>query len=177
MFLIVLHNNWLRPNRIDIFRYPQKWRQVYRLLAKMGDRKTQRRDTECSVYEEDLLLDLRLCHRPLAVRGHVTSTSLKQWFGILLMTKIDRALKNYLASGIWEETHWFFNKVVWFVLAAMLEGILLPSNLAAKTTVYWYLVKSLIVTLRFLRLKFSEMQSSAFWTLKFSKCLDSVLNM
>ena len=143
LFLIVLHNNWLRPNRIDIFRYPQKWRQVYRQLAKMGDRKTQRRDTECSVYEEDLLLDLRLCHRPLALRGHVTSASLKQWFGILLMTKVDRALKNYLTSGIWEETHlrryfmtlWFFNKVVWFVLAAMLEGILLPSNLAAKTTV------------------------------------------
>ena len=30
---------------------------------------------------------------------------------------------------------------------------------------------------KFLRLKFSEMQSSAFWTLKFSKCLDSILNM
>ena len=142
LFLIVLHNNWLRPNRIDIFRYPQKWRQVYRQLAKMGDRKTQRRDTECSVYEEDLLLNLRFCHRPLAI-GHVTSASLKQWFGILLMTKVDRALKNYLTSGIWEETHlrryfmtlWFFNNVVWFVLAAMLEGILLPSNLAAKTTV------------------------------------------
>ena len=29
----------------------------------------------------------------------------------------------------------------------------------------------------FLKLKFSEMQSSAFWTLKFSKCLDSILNM
>ena len=29
----------------------------------------------------------------------------------------------------------------------------------------------------FLRLKFSEMQSSAFWTLKFSKCLYSILNM
>ena len=26
------------------------------------------------------------------------------------------------------------------------------------------------------RLSFSEMQSSAFWTLKFSKCLDSMLN-
>ena len=30
---------------------------------------------------------------------------------------------------------------------------------------------------RFLRLTFSEMQSSAFWTLKFGKCLDSILNM
>ena len=43
---------------------------------------------------------------------------------------------------------WFFNKVVSFVLAAMLEGILLPSNMAAKTTFCLYLVKSLIVTLR-----------------------------
>ena len=30
---------------------------------------------------------------------------------------------------------------------------------------------------KFLRLNFSEMQSSAFWTLKFSKCPDSILNM
>ena len=29
---------------------------------------------------------------------------------------------------------------------------------------------------KFLKLKFSEMQSSAFWTLKFTKCLDSTLN-
>ena len=28
-----------------------------------------------------------------------------------------------------------------------------------------------------LRLKFSEVQSSAFWTLKFGKYLDSILNM
>ena len=42
----------------------------------------------------------------------------------------------------------FFNKVVWFVLAAML-GILLPSNMAAKTTFCLFnLVKRLIVTLR-----------------------------
>ena len=43
---------------------------------------------------------------------------------------------------------WFTNKVVWFVLAAMLEGILLSSNMAAKTTCYLYLDKCLIVTLR-----------------------------
>ena len=43
---------------------------------------------------------------------------------------------------------WFFNKVVWFVLAAMLEGILLPSNMAAKTTFFLYLVKRFIVSLR-----------------------------
>ena len=40
------------------------------------------------------------------------------------------------------------NKVVWFVLAAMREGILLPSNMAAKSTFCLYRVKSLVVTLR-----------------------------
>ena len=43
---------------------------------------------------------------------------------------------------------WFFNKVVWFVSAAMLEGILLPSNMVAKTTFCLNLVKRLILTLR-----------------------------
>ena len=43
---------------------------------------------------------------------------------------------------------WFFNKVVWFVLTAMLESTLLPSNMAAQTTFCLYLVKRLIVTLR-----------------------------
>ena len=42
----------------------------------------------------------------------------------------------------------FFNKVVWFALAATLEGILLPSNMAAKTIFCLYPVKGLIVTLR-----------------------------
>ena len=43
---------------------------------------------------------------------------------------------------------WFFNKGVWFVLAAMLEGILLPSNMVAKTTSCVYPVKYLLVTLK-----------------------------
>ena len=34
------------------------------------------------------------------------------------------------------------------VIAVMLEGILLPSNMAAKTAFCLYLVKRLIVTLR-----------------------------
>ena len=42
----------------------------------------------------------------------------------------------------------FFNRVVCFVWAAMLDGILLPSNMAAKTPFCLYLVKRLIVTLR-----------------------------
>ena len=32
---------------------------------------------------------------------------------------------------------WFFNKVVWLVLPAMLEGILLPSNMAAAKATFW----------------------------------------
>ena len=95
-------------------------------------------------------------NRPLALRGHVTNASSKQWVGILLMPKIDRAHENYLTPEIWEKTHLreisygtlIFNKAVSFVLAAMLEGILLPSNMAAKTTFCLDLVKRLIVTLR-----------------------------
>ena len=45
---------------------------------------------------------------------------------------------------------WFFNKVVSFVLAAIfMEGILLPSNMAAKTTFCLYLVKRLIIMHRY----------------------------
>ena len=95
-------------------------------------------------------------NRPLALRCHVSNASFEQWVGILLMPKIDRAHKNCRTLEIWEETHsreifmalWFFNKVVWFVLAAMLEGILLPSNMAVKTTFSLYLVKRMIVMLR-----------------------------
>ena len=38
--------------------------------------------------------------RPLALRGHVTNASFKQWVGILLTPKIDRAHKNYLTPEI-----------------------------------------------------------------------------
>ena len=86
----------------------------------------------------------------------MTNVSFKRWVGILLMPKIDRAHKNYLTPEIWEETHLreiiygtlIFQQLVWFVLAAMLEGILLPSNKPAKTTFCLYLVKRLIVTRR-----------------------------
>ena len=44
-------------------------------------------------------------NRPLARRGLVTNASFKQWVGILLMPKIDRAHKNYLTPKIWEEKH------------------------------------------------------------------------
>ena len=86
--------------------------------------------------------------RPLALRGHVTNASFKQWVGILLMPKIDRAHKNYLTAEIWEETHLREKFYGILHLAAVLEGILLPSKIAAKTTLCLYLVKCLIVTLR-----------------------------
>ena len=44
-------------------------------------------------------------HGPLALRGHVTNAFFKQWVGILLIPKTDRAHKNYLTPEIWEETH------------------------------------------------------------------------
>ena len=37
---------------------------------------------------------------PLALRGHATNPSFKQWVGILLMPKIVRAHKNYLTPEI-----------------------------------------------------------------------------
>ena len=37
---------------------------------------------------------------------------------------------------------WFFNKVVWFLLAAAFECILLPSNKAAKTTFCFWQLRS-----------------------------------
>ena len=39
-------------------------------------------------------------YRPLAQRGHVTNASFKQWAGILLMPKIDRAHKNNLTLNL-----------------------------------------------------------------------------
>ena len=91
--------------------------------------------------------------RPLAVRGHVTNGSFKQWLEMLLMPKIVKAHKNYLKPEIWEGMHVLkgnilWHKVVWFLLAAMLEYILLPSNTAAKTIFCLYRVKRLIGTLR-----------------------------
>ena len=67
------------------------------------------------------------------------------------MPKIDGAHKNDLTPEIWEEKHLreicygslIFQQVhiVWFVLAAMLKGLLLPFNMAAKTTFWLYLVE------------------------------------
>ena len=89
--------------------------------------------------------------RPLAVRGHVTNGSFKQWLEMLLMPKIVKAQKNYLTRNLRGNAckgNILWHKVVWFLLAAMLEYILLPSNMAAKTTFCLYLVKRLIGTLR-----------------------------
>ena len=42
-------------------------------------------------------------NRPLALGGHVTNASFKQWVGILLMPKIDRARKTYPTAEIWRK--------------------------------------------------------------------------
>ena len=73
----------------------------------------------------------------------------------MLMPKIDRAHKNYLTAEIWEELHLreiFYGTLIFqqsstIYIAAMLEGILLPSNMVVKTTFCLYFVKRLIVTL------------------------------
>ena len=90
-------------------------------------------------------------NRPLAARGHVTNGSFKQWLEMLLMPKIVKAHKNYLTRNLRGNTckgNILWHKVVSFVLAAMLEYILLPSNMAAKTTFCLYLDKRWMVTLR-----------------------------
>ena len=76
---------------------------------------------------------------PVALRGHVTNASFKQWVGILLMPKIDIAHKSYLTPEIWEKTHLRYDTLIFqqssmICIGAMLEGILLRSNMAAKTT-------------------------------------------
>ena len=105
------------------------------------------RNSPCLLCQSTLLLQesVTYSNRPLALRGHLTNASFKQCVGILMLPKIDRTHKNYLTSFV---AIWFFNEVLWFVLAAMLEDILLPSNMAVKTTFCLYLVKLLIVTLR-----------------------------
>ena len=88
-------------------------------------------------------------------RVWVLRRSFKQWVGILLIPKLDRAHKSYLTPEIWEETNLrdiFYGTLIFqqsslFPLAAMLEGILLPSDMTAKTTFCLYFVKRLIVTL------------------------------
>ena len=86
----------------------------------------------------------------------MTNASLKQWVVVLLLPKIDRTHKNYLTTEIWEETHLreifygtlSFQQSSIFVLAAMLEGILLPSNMVARTIFCLYHVKCFIVKFR-----------------------------
>ena len=58
-------------------------------------------NTEYSVYEEDLLLDLRWCHRPHVLRGHVPSAFLKTMtWNPVDEKKNYRALKNYITPEI-----------------------------------------------------------------------------
>ena len=65
------------------------------------------------------------------------------------MPKIDGAHKNDRTPEIWQETHVreIFYGTLMFQQSSMI-CILLPSNMAAKTTFCLYLVKRLIVTLK-----------------------------
>ena len=97
-------------------------------------------------------------NRTLALRGQKTNASFKQWVGILLMPKIDRAHKNYLTPEIWEETHLreiFYGTLIFqqssmICIGRHVGGHTLPLqfNMVAKTTFFLYLVRCLIVTLR-----------------------------
>ena len=95
-------------------------------------------------------------NRPLALRGHVTNASFKQWVGILLMPKIDRTHKNYLTPEIRGATHLreiFYGTLIFpqssiICICPHVGGHTLAPNMADKTTFCLDLVKRLIVTLR-----------------------------
>ena len=74
---------------------------------------TNKRHARGNIYAKLLINRLNLSsankrnesNGPLALRGHVTNSSFKQWVGILLMPKIDSTHKNYLTTEIREVTH------------------------------------------------------------------------
>ena len=78
---------------------------ITHLVIKKDNGKRKRRKTPSVIAHWFQKLFFGMANRPLALRGHVTSASFKQWVGILLMPKIDRAHKNYLTPEIWEEMH------------------------------------------------------------------------
>ena len=106
------------PNRAECKNHPRELRERHHLIH------SHKVWNKCCV----LWFFSMAGNRPFALRGHVTNASLKQSV-VILLPKIDRTHKNYLTPEIWEETHlreifyvtfnWFFNKVVWFVLAAV----------------------------------------------------------
>ena len=97
-------------------------------------------------------------NRPLALRSHVTNIPLytmswnpadaKNWQSTSKLSHMSTLrAKQFKGGNLWQFD--FFNKVFWFVLAAMSEGTTLPSNMAAKTSTWLYLVKHLVFTLKF----------------------------
>ena len=83
-------------------------------------------------------------NKPLALRGHVTNASFKQWVGILLMPKIDRAHKNNLTPPKFERKLIFYGTLI-FQQSSM---ICFGRHVGGHTTFCLYLVKRVIVTLR-----------------------------
>ena len=87
----------------------------------------------------------------------MTNASFKQLLvGVLLMTKIDRAHKNYLTSEIWEETQLreiFYGTLIFQQSSMVCIGHHVGEHTLAlqhggQTTFCLYLVKCLTVTLR-----------------------------
>ena len=94
-------------------------------------------------------------NRPPVLKGHVTNASFKQWVGILLMPKINRAHKNYLTPEIWEETHLreiFYGTLIFqqssmICIGRHVEGHTLALQHSGQTTFSLCLVKRVIVML------------------------------
>ena len=92
-------------------------------------------------------------NRLLALRGHVTHGSFKQWVGILLMPKIVSAHKNYITPEIWEEMHLrdiFYGTLIFQQSSMICIGRHVGGHTLALQhgTFCLYLVKLVIVTLR-----------------------------
>ena len=97
-----------------------------------------------------------MANRPLTLRDHVTNASSKQWFGILLMPKIDRAHKNYLTPEIWDGTHlrdMFYGTLIFqqssmICIGRHVGGHTLALKHGGQKYFLLYLAKRLIVMLR-----------------------------
>ena len=124
-------------------------------------------------------------NRALDLRGHVPNASFKQWVGILLMPKIDRARKNYLTPEIWEETHLreiFYGTLIFqqsFMICIGRNVRLqrtLPCWRAAKTTFFFliYLVKRLIGYAQMCCKRYHIIFSTFSLKLKYKTCVQKV---
>ena len=101
LYGIIIQKEWLLPADFHSSGY---WYLSYQKINQiLRERVSLFQKLKCCLISGRFRLSKE--NRPLALRDHVTNASFKQWVGILLMPKIDRAHKNYLTPEIWEETH------------------------------------------------------------------------